>query len=96
MSLVSKANQYVEVSSPWTLAKRGDTDAIRRVLSTLIEVIRIVAVALEPFMPSVAEAIWEQLGMGSAPRTAAQLTMWPGCPAGQALGPRAVLFPRPK
>ena len=94
MGIVSKANQYIEVSSPWTLAKRADTDAIRRVLSTLTEVIRIVAVALEPFMPSVSTAIWEQLGMGTIPRTHTQLTSWPACPVGRPLDPRAVLFPR--
>ena len=95
--VVSHANRYIEAQAPWKLAKQQDEGPLRlqAVLYVLAEIIRIVAIALEPFMPTVSEAIWEQLGMGRAPRQLADAAQWPGLLAGQLLGPRAVLFPKP-
>ena len=92
MGLVSRANQYVEATAPWKQAKQGNAKKVERVLSVLAEVSRIIAITLEPFMPSVAAAIWAQLGCRGE-RRLADIASW-GRMAGQAIGPHPVLFPR--
>jgi len=91
--LVTHANRYIEAQAPWQLAKESQSARLQTVLNVLAEVIRIVAIALEPFMPSVSHAIWDQLGSGSAPRRLADASRWPGLISGQPLGKRTVLFP---
>ncbi len=95
MRVVSQANRYVETAAPWRLAKHADQAArLHSVLAILAEVIRMVAIVLEPFMPSVAEAMWQQLGCGARPRRLEDARTWPGCSPAQRLGPHPVLFPR--
>jgi methionyl-tRNA synthetase len=93
MEVVAQANRAIESAAPWQLAKT-DPQRVPEVLAVLAEVIRIVAITLEPFLPQVAQAIWEQLGLGSTPRRLADATRWPGLPSGQPLGARHVLFPK--
>jgi methionyl-tRNA synthetase len=63
-AVINKANKFIEESAPWTLAKQGKTDELKSVLASLLEVLKAVAEALRPFMPSTAEAIHKQLGDG--------------------------------
>ena len=94
MRLVTQANQFVEVSAPWKLAKQPEeAKRLDRVLAVLAEVLRIITILLDPFMPTVSEAVWRQLGC-RGPRRFADAGRWGGLPAGQALGPHPVLFPR--
>ncbi len=93
--LVTQANRYVEMSAPWQLAKQADgAQRLGAVLRLLAEVIRIVAIAVEPFMPAVAAAMWTQLGCGAQPRRLEDVALWPGLPDGQPIGPHPVLFPK--
>lgn len=59
---VTRGNEYVQASAPWTLAKAGDDAALDRVLSSLMRQIARQTVLLAPFMPGKAEAVWKQLG----------------------------------
>ena len=94
MNVVSQANRYIEQEAPWKLAKQPDeVEQLRGVLATLAEVIRIVAIALSPFLPAVAASIWAQLGMGAQPMRLADASIWPGCAKGQSLGAKHILFP---
>jgi len=94
--VVTQANQYIEVTAPWKLAKQADSaPRLQMVLHVLAEIIRILSITLEPFMPSVAEAMWRQLGCGTTPRRLADASRWPGLSAGQPIGPHPILFPRP-
>ena len=93
MRLVTQANQYVEAVAPWKLAKERETARLHGVLHVLAEVLRIAAIALEPFMPSVTEAIWRQLGCRGE-RRLADAARWGMLAPGQTLGPHPVLFPR--
>jgi methionyl-tRNA synthetase len=92
--VVGDANRYIEAQAPWQLSKAGQTARLHAVLATLAETIRIVAIALEPFMPTVSAAMWRQLGLGSSPRRLADAGRWPALSSGHRLGARAVLFPR--
>jgi methionyl-tRNA synthetase len=95
MSVATRANQYIETAAPWKLAKQPDgTPRLHAVLRVLAEVIRILSIVSEPFMPSVSAAIWAQLGCGNRPRRLADAAVWQGLLDGQPLGPHPVLFPR--
>jgi len=92
--LVTHANRYIEVQAPWQLATTSSPTRLHTVLFVLTEIIRIVAISLEPFMPATSAAIWEQLGLGRTPRRLADTSRWAQLQAGQPLGKRDVLFPR--
>ena len=66
--LVGMANQRVDADKPWELAKaakQGDDAAaaeLRATLGDLIEICRIVGLAVAPFMPTIAGRVMGQLG----------------------------------
>ena len=61
--LIDKANKYIDLSLPWILAKEGKADRLNTVLYNLVECIRIIAVALRPYMIDVPDKIFEQIGV---------------------------------
>jgi leucyl-tRNA synthetase len=61
--LVKIANKYIQDSAPWNLAKdESKKEELRKVIYTMVEVLRVTALRLSPFLPFTAQAIWEQLG----------------------------------
>ena len=56
-----KSNKYIDVTTPWTLAKEGNTERLKTVIYNLLESIRIGAVLLKSFLPETADKIFEQL-----------------------------------
>ena len=95
MSVASRANQYIETAAPWKLAKQPDSgEAMKRVLGTLAEVLRILSVHLSPFMPSVARTVWRQLGLDGEPAQLAQ-ARWTTARGSRPIAQgRPILFPR--
>ena len=92
--LVTRANQYVDQTAPFKLAK--DPAQARRldeVLYNLTETCRVLAVLLWPFLPGTAVKIYAQLGLTGIPDKLDTAT-WGGLPAGQTIGEPAPLFPR--
>jgi methionyl-tRNA synthetase len=66
LELIRKANQYIEITSPWDLAKsESNRSRLRTVLYQLVEFIRISKLLFEPFLPSVRIRVWQQLGLDS-------------------------------
>ncbi|MEG0073076.1 MAG: methionine--tRNA ligase [Clostridia bacterium] len=61
--LISKANKYIDLTAPWILAKEKNTDRLNVVLYNLVESIRIIAIALQPYMVEVPEKIFQQIGV---------------------------------
>jgi methionyl-tRNA synthetase len=60
---VRRLNRYVEEQAPWTLAKDPErADDLDRVLRTLAEGLRVVAVLLAPWIPGSAEKLLGALG----------------------------------
>ena len=93
-SLVSRANQYVEQTAPFKLAKDPSKAArLDEVLYNLAEVCRVLAVLLWPFLPGTASKIYTQLGLASAPDKFAE-SAWGGLKPGHKLGKSAPLFPK--
>ncbi len=92
--LVNRANQYVDQTAPFKLAKDpAQAKRLDEVLYNLCEACRILAVLLSPFLPITAPKIFEQLGLKEAPENLA-LAKWGGLQAGHQTGEPAVLFPR--
>lgn len=93
-SIVNRANQYVDQTAPFKLAK-DPTQAGRldEVLYNLAETCRILAVLLWPFLPSTATKIFAQLGLPGSPDKMSAAT-WGGLPEKQVIGEPAPLFPR--
>ena len=83
-----RANKYIDETTPWTLAKNGETERLGTVLYNLLETIRVGAVMLEPIMPSTTKNILSQLGTTEEGYDFG--AMKAGCPIGEA----KVLFSR--
>ncbi len=93
-ALVTHANQYVDRTAPFRLAKDpAQSQRLDEVLYNLAEVGRILAVLLWPFIPGTAERIYKQLGLAESPEKFSQ-TSWGGLTPGHAIGEPAALFPR--
>ncbi len=63
-TIVRASNNHVAKTEPWKLAK-GDSDAVKDVMFSLWNGLRLASLFLYPFMPETAEKIWKQLGMKS-------------------------------
>ncbi|MCL6446195.1 MAG: methionine--tRNA ligase, partial [Alicyclobacillus sp.] len=48
--LVRQANKYIDETAPWALAKQGNVDRLNTVMYTLVEVIRIISILVQPFL----------------------------------------------
>lgn len=61
--VVSRANKYIDETTPWVLAKNADDTArLATVLYNLLDTIRIVSTLLSAFMPATMPKVWEQIG----------------------------------
>jgi methionyl-tRNA synthetase len=93
-SLVSRANQYVDQTAPFKLAKdHAQAKRLDEVLYNLAETCRVLAVLLWPFLPGTAGKIFAQLGLNEASDKLAAAS-WGGLAAGHAIGQPEPLFPR--
>jgi methionyl-tRNA synthetase len=93
-TLVMRANQYVDQTAPFRLAKDpAQAKRLDEVLYNLAEVSRILAILIWPFIPETATRIFEQLGLPGKPDKFSE-SKWGGLAAGHAIGSPAPLFPR--
>jgi methionyl-tRNA synthetase len=93
-SLVNRANQYIDQTAPFKLAKDPTkAERLDQVLYSLVETCRVLAVLLWPFLPETAGKIYAQLGLQKSP---AQLSEsgWGRLQPGHVIGTPAHLFPR--
>lgn len=65
--VVSAANRYVDDMAPWALRKT-DLERMNDVLWVLAEVIRQVAILIQPVLPEASQNILDQLGVGADDR----------------------------
>jgi len=93
-SLVTRANQYVDRTAPFKIAKDPAQAArLDEVLYNLCEVCRILAVLLWPFLPDTSAKIYAQLGLTTQPNKMSE-AKWGELPPGHVIGEPAALFPR--
>ena len=93
ITLLRRANKYVDETTPWILGKdESQKDRLDTVLYNLLETIRISATLLSPFMPETAEKIFKQLNL--------EMGGWESVerfgliPKGHTVGDPSILFAR--
>jgi methionyl-tRNA synthetase len=93
-SLITRANQYVDQTAPFKLAKDpAQAQRLDEVLYNLAETCRVLAVLLWPFIPGTTTKIFAQLGLPGSPNQFSAAT-WGALTAGHTIGDPAPLFPR--
>lgn len=96
-AFISRANKYIDETTPWALAKNETKKAeLATVMYNLVESLRHISVMIAPFMPTTAGRIWQQLNFAE-PFSEAALTDiegWGGTPANLKVGTPEQLFPR--
>ena len=61
-TMLRRANKYIDETMPWALAKNeADRPRLATVIYNLLEVIRVGAVLLAPYIPATADAVFSQL-----------------------------------
>ncbi len=92
-SLIRATNAYLEANEPWKAPPGPD---VERVLGDALDALRLVAVLVEPAMPSTAQQIWERIGLPGAvaDQRVGPDTTWGRYPGGLPVTKGAPLFPR--
>ena len=99
----TKCNMTIEMTKPWSLAKKQDdlinVRAIDTLLSHLVESLRIIAILVSPALPQAAHGIFDQLNWkielsGKEERFSLKEAAWGGLPDGHLVGKPVLLFPR--
>ncbi len=92
-SLVNLANKYIDDTAPFKIAKDpSQAKRLDEVLFNLVEVCRILAVMLWPFIPETAGKIYGQLGLKDSPAKFTE-SRWGVLPAGHKVNEPVPLFP---
>jgi methionyl-tRNA synthetase len=91
--VVRAANAYVDHQAPWALRKT-DPDRMATVLYVLAEVIRHVALLMQPVVPTSAEKMLDQLAIAADQRTFAAWGQGGALTPGDALPKPQGVFPR--
>jgi methionyl-tRNA synthetase len=100
--LSMQANEFVEATAPWKLAKEKSLTAeLRAVLYVLAETVRIIAILLSPMLPRAAHGIFDQLNWKMEPQISGKEERfsladaeWGRLPDGHVVGKPVPLFPR--
>jgi len=95
-AFVKAINRYLDVRSPWKLAKSADPADQARVatsLAHLAEAVRLVAATLTPVMPEVSARILALLGQPPVEKWDGELA-WGSRLSGATLGEKVILFPK--
>src|ERR1700731_385707 len=89
--VIGAANRYVDEQAPWAL-RRNDPARMRTVLYTLAELLRLLGILTQPFVPDAASALLDQLAVPIEARRFADLGE--ALPPGRALPAPHGIFPR--
>lgn len=93
INLAEEANIYIDSEAPWNL-KKTDHDKMLEVLYTLLEVLRYIAIMLQPFMPTSANKMLDQLGVNKEERLFKHLVRDYALTAGSNILEPTIIFPR--
>ena len=93
--LVSRANQFVEETAPWNLAKAKDAAGLNRALGALARALARITLLIQPFIPTKAQEVWAGMGLpGTAASARWDLLQTPPV-AGLRVQKLPPLFPKP-
>jgi len=98
-SLAAEANQFIEQTAPWKLAKQNESVALDSALYQLAESLRIIAILISPVSPKAAHGIFDQLNWkmelsGKEERFSLADAEWGRLPDGHVVAKPIPLFPR--
>lgn len=91
--LVDAANLYIDQQAPWVL-KKEDPERMQTVLYVLAEVIRCLAIAVQPVTPVAAAKLLDQLHIPDTQRTLADICEDRALPPGLEIPQPEGVFPR--
>ena len=99
IDIATEANQFIERTAPWRLAKQNESAALESALYQLAESLRIIAILISPVMPKAAHAIFDQLNWkmelsGKEERFSLADAEWGRLPDGHVVGKPTPVFPR--
>ncbi len=92
-SVIAEANRYVDEQAPWAL-KKTDPTRMGTVLYVLAELLRLLAIISQPFMPESMEKLLMQLGQDCALVPFENLTANDALKPGTILPAPSAIFPR--
>ena len=93
--VTSRANKYIDETTPWILAKsEANKPRLAAVLYNLLEVIRICAVMLQPFMPDSCSKIFGQIGSPDELTTFDSAATFGALPKDATVRKGEIIFPR--
>lgn len=93
--LVSRANKYIDETTPWILGKDPNSkDRLAQVLYNLTELLRVIGVMIYPFMPSTSEKLMAQINVPKELRTWDSILSFGAYPEGVKVEKGGQLFPR--
>ncbi len=95
--LINVANKYIEDVAPWKLVRQDSgIEASSNVIYNLIEVLRIIAVSILPFMPQTSKNILSQIGLNgdTEGHSIAEIEKWGLFKPGIRINKGKTLFPR--
>ena len=90
---VDAANGYIDEQAPWAL-KKNDPPRMQAVLYVLAECIRCLGLAIQPFVPSAAEKLLDQLKIPADQRSFAHITADYAIKGGVEIDKPEGVFPR--
>ncbi len=93
--LVNAANKYIDETAPWS--DEADDERRGTILYNMSEVLRILAIALRPYLVDAPSEMWRQLGLEASVSfdgTCWDDLGWGGAPSGVAIDRGDPLFPR--
>ncbi|QDZ20826.1 methionine--tRNA ligase [Chloropicon primus] len=99
LAISGRSNQYLEESAPWTLFKseeKEDRAKAEETLVSIMEALRIVAIAISPITPRLSGKIYTQLGLGEfdPENVSWEDTAWGGLRSGQKIAKPKPVFAR--
>ncbi|USF27779.1 Methionine--tRNA ligase [Firmicutes bacterium ASF500] len=94
--VIDRANKYIDENAPWVLAKDMEANGPRLacVMYNLLEVLRVSAILLTPFMPSSSAEVLRQIGACEKCSTWESAGQWAVLPQNVAVVRGDNLFPR--
>jgi len=95
-ALISRANQYVEETAPWNLAKAKDDARLASVLAALARSLARITLLIQPFIPSKAAVVWTALGQEGAAADARWPLVEQPLTAEKSVMRLTPLFPKPQ
>ena len=95
LKVTSRANKYIDETTPWILAKdEAKHPRLAAVLYNLLETVRICTVTLQPVMPDTCEKIFTQIGASGDMKTYDSAVSFGALPKTATVRKGEIIFPR--